>query len=89
MDVKVASALQAYKVHNSQPVQKKPMQTHRAEMGKDTFTMSIQVGDYVTVRKALASVPDIREEKVARIAALVAEGAYEINADAIAAKLMS
>jgi negative regulator of flagellin synthesis FlgM len=88
MDMKIASVLSAYKVYNTNsiPGQKKVNQTDKTE-AKDSFTLSEKAGEYQAVRKALAQVPDVREERVTGIQSRIASGNYQVNANDIAAKM--
>jgi negative regulator of flagellin synthesis FlgM len=88
MDIKVSSVYNAYNIHNTNsiPGQKKPGGADKTE-AKDSFTLSHKAEEYQAVRKALAQVPDIREEKIARLQSSVDSGSYHVPAADIAAKI--
>jgi flagellar biosynthesis anti-sigma factor FlgM len=87
MDIKISNVYSAFNVYNSNnPGVKKANKTDKADT-KDSFSMSVQAGDYQAVRKALAQIPDNREEKTAAVEARISAGEYVINPKNIAAKM--
>ena len=89
MDMKITgvyNAFSAYQVKNSQGNPRKV--EHNGHVPhKDTFTLSMQAEDFQAVRKAPTLIPETREGLVNHIRDKVAEGTYDINANAIAAKI--
>lgn len=89
MDMRIANAYNTFSVYNvkNTPAAKKQAQQERVNSASDSFTLSDKVADYQTVRKAVAAVPDVREDKVAYFKSRLAEGNYDIDGKDIAAKL--
>jgi flagellar biosynthesis anti-sigma factor FlgM len=89
MDMRIANAYNAFSVYNvkNTPAAKKQAAQERVNAAADTFTLSNEVADYQTARKAVAAVPDVREEKVAYFRSRLAEGSYDVNGNEIAKKL--
>ncbi len=57
--------------------------------GKDEYVVSNQAKDFQTIMKALAGVPDIREDKVQKISAQIQSGEYNVEARDISEKIVS
>ena len=57
------------------------------------FSAALEISDagkdYQTARKALSSVPDVREDLVADIKSRIADGSYYVSNNALADKLLS
>jgi flagellar biosynthesis anti-sigma factor FlgM len=89
MDMRIANAYNTFSVYNvkNTPAAKKQAQQERVGGASDTFTLSDKVADYQIARKAVAAVPDEREDKVAYFKSRLAEGDYNVNGKDIAAKL--
>ena len=56
---------------------------------KEQYTVSSKGKDYQTAKKALAAVPDIREDKVAALKEQFASGSYNVSAQEIADSVVS
>ncbi len=56
---------------------------------KDKYEVSKYAKDYQTARTAMSSVPEIREDKVARIRDELNSGTYNVSAHEIAEKMVS
>ncbi len=85
MDLKV---LQAYKVNelfsNSKIVKSK---SSKSEGSKDTLKISEEARAFGDTIKTLASVPDIREEKVEALKEKLESGTYDVTSSDIAKKI--
>jgi len=77
MVTNISGVLKTYEVYRSEerPPQLKPVRTDEL---KDTVAISEKAMDYQSVRLALQSIPDIREDLVA-----AARKKYESNANAV------
>ena len=62
--------------------------TAKAEAGRDEVQISSFGRDYQIAKQAVADASDIREEKVAEVAARVNSGKYEVSAEDFASKLL-
>jgi negative regulator of flagellin synthesis FlgM len=60
----------------------------REYVGKDNVKLSQSARDLQGALKALRDLPDIRENKVAALRQQIENGAYDIRADKIAAKML-
>lgn len=91
MDIRVANTYNAYSVFNAKntPGAKKAERTAKAGENRDQFTLSGAAGDYQTVRKALAGIPDIRSDKVNAIKARIEANTYHVDAGDVAAKMLN
>ncbi len=89
MDMRIANAYDAFSVYNvnNSKNAKKINQQDKADIKKDSFTLSNEVADYQTAKKAVAASPDIREDKVAYFKSRLASGNYTVSGNDIAAKL--
>jgi negative regulator of flagellin synthesis FlgM len=54
----------------------------------DRVSLSPQARELIKAQKALAALPDIREDKVAEIKTRIEEGRYRIDSEGIAAKMI-
>ena len=88
MDVKITNVYNAYNVYNNNIGSIKTDKTDKTAK-KDSISISAQAEEYQAAHKALAKTPDIREEKTAALAAKVAANSYNIDADAIAARMLT
>jgi flagellar biosynthesis anti-sigma factor FlgM len=86
MDIRISGVMGLSEAYKPQP----GTETRRArsEEKRDMYALSSQGQSYSTLRKALAAVPDIREDRVAALQAKFASGEYVIDARAIADKLI-
>lgn len=75
-------------VYNKQKSVGKVDKTGSVASKKDVVSISSQAKDYQTVMKALKETPDVREEKVNRLAEKYESGQYEVNNRDIADKLL-
>ena len=56
---------------------------------KDELTISSQAKDFASVMKALRSVPDVREDKVAELSGPVESGTYKVSPEEITDKILA
>jgi len=56
--------------------------------GEDRVSLSPQARELLKAQRALAAIPDVREDKVEEIKAQIADGTYRIDSDQIAAKMI-
>lgn len=61
----------------------------QSAQGQDEVILSSQVQEFGSFLQALKNVSDVREEKVSAISERIQSGTYQVNAQAIADKLMS
>ena len=54
----------------------------------DRVSLSPQARELIKAQKALANLPDVREDKVAELKARIDAGRYPIDSDGIAAKMI-
>lgn len=57
--------------------------------GGDSLTLSAQAQEVQRLREALASVPDVREDRVRALAESVASGTYRVDADKVATQILA
>lgn len=62
--------------------------TAKAGVGRDEVQISSLGRDYQIAKQAVAEASDIREEKVAALAAKVNSGNYDVSVDSFAEKLL-
>lgn len=62
--------------------------TSKAGAGRDEVQISSIGRDYQIAKQAVADASDIREDKVAELAAKVKSGSYDVSADDFAGKLL-
>ena len=62
--------------------------TAKTKAGRDEVQISSFGRDYQIAKQAVADASDIREEKVAEVAAKVNSGNYEVSVDDFAGKLL-
>lgn len=62
--------------------------TARTNASRDEVQISSFGRDYQIAKQAVAEAPDIREDKVAALAAKVKSGNYNVDADAFASKVI-
>lgn len=55
---------------------------------RDVLNLSEEAGEYRVAYRALARVPEIREEKVARLEQEIREGTYSIDGQVVAEKII-
>lgn len=60
----------------------------KAGIGRDEVQISSFGRDYQIAKQAVAEAPDIRQEKIAELAAKVKGGSYDVSVDDFAAKLL-
>jgi len=56
--------------------------------GGDTVRLSLRAREIQEARKLLDSIPDVRDEKVARIKAQIKAGTYQVDEKGTAAKMV-
>ena len=74
----------AYKVNKA----KKAEPTAKAGMGNDTVEISSAAKAFQVARTAVASAPDVRADKVAKLKEAIEKGTYSVSAKDIADKLV-
>jgi negative regulator of flagellin synthesis FlgM len=74
-----------YNKHN--PVDKIQKQ-NVVSSGKDEYKISAQAKDFQIIMKALANIPDIREDRVKEISAKIESGEYRVEASDISEKII-
>lgn len=57
--------------------------------GPDVAVLSQRAQDILAAAKALAGTPEVRAEKVAELRRKIAAGAYEVDAEAVARKIVA
>lgn len=75
---------QMYSSKSATRVEKK-----KVEAGKDNVQISQAGRDFQVAKKAVAEVPDVREELVSDIRSRMADGTYEVSGDAFAEKVIA
>jgi len=55
---------------------------------QDVLNLSEEAGEYRVAYRALAALPEIREEKVARLKQEIREGTYGVDGQAVAEKMI-
>lgn len=78
---KIYEAYKANNVSNTKKVNK--------TMGKDEVALSKTAKDFQIAYKALAEVPDVREDKVKALKEQMASGNYNVKAAEVADKILS
>lgn len=70
---------------------KKVQQTAKTEVPQaaDSVELSSDVGAIDAARAAIANAPDVRTEKVEALRRQIADGTYQVDAQGIAAKLLT
>jgi len=91
MDIKITNTASVYGLYNANGPQgaKKAGNASKAEPGKDEFFLSTQGVDYHAARKILASLPDVRADRVNQVMDKINAGAGEASASEIADKILS
>ncbi|MCL1878891.1 MAG: flagellar biosynthesis anti-sigma factor FlgM [Defluviitaleaceae bacterium] len=86
MDMRISGVYNAYAVQPNRSVAKNANAEYDRE-NTDTVSLSAQAGEYQLARKAVADVPDIRENLVSHLRAMIASGAYNVSAHDVAARI--
>ena len=83
--------LQAAELSKSASVDRKstPKTAPAAQSASDGVSFSDEARSLAAARNAVASAPDVREEKVASIKQSVQDGTYKVSADLLARKMIS
>ncbi|MDR1539814.1 MAG: flagellar biosynthesis anti-sigma factor FlgM [Clostridiales bacterium] len=89
MDMKINSSLRAYEIPRLEKPASANARVSRAEEQKDMVALSSHAKDYRNCKKALSSVPDIRQDKVSALKKTIEEGAYDVPAADIAEKIFA
>lgn len=76
---------QIYQANSAAAVKK----SSTSKSAQDKIEFSQTAKSYQTAKAAVNSVPDVRQDKVARIKAQMAAGTYNVSLDAVANKLLS
>jgi negative regulator of flagellin synthesis FlgM len=75
-------------IYNKQNPIDKIQKNNVVSSGKDEFKISEQAKEFQIAMKALANVPDIREDKVREISARIESGEYKVEAKDISEKII-
>lgn len=75
-------------VYNKQNPVDKIQKQNVVSSVKDEYKISAQAKDFQIVMKALANIPDIREDKVKEISAKIESGEYRVEASDISVKII-
>lgn len=67
---------------------RKAQGTQSVSAMKDQFSISQAGRDYQVARKAVSEASDIREDKVAQLRSMVDAGAYSVEPESFASKLL-
>ncbi|MCL1845407.1 MAG: flagellar biosynthesis anti-sigma factor FlgM [Defluviitaleaceae bacterium] len=86
MDMRISGVYNAYAAQPNRSVAKAARAEYDRE-NSDTVSLSAQAGEYQAARTAVASVPDIRENLVSDLRAMIASGAYNVSAQDVAARI--
>lgn len=86
MDMRISSVYNAYAAQPNRSVTK-PTRAETDRETADTVSLSAQAGEYQAARKAVAGVPDIRENLVSHLRAMISSGAYNVSAQDVAARI--
>jgi len=65
-----------------------PAKKQSAAQSGDKVSLSPRARELIKAQQALATLPDIREDKVAVVKARIDEGRYHIDSEGIAAKMI-
>jgi len=87
MDVRLSNIYSTYGV---QPARNNAVGAKRPEQTKgesDIVSISAQAEDYQTARRAVAAVPDIREDVVNHLRDMIEQGNYKVSAQDVAARI--
>jgi negative regulator of flagellin synthesis FlgM len=88
VDIRVTNVYSAYGVYNAPAANGKKADAARVDASKDIFSLSEEAEDYQAVKKALAGVPDVRDEKVRQIMEKIGAGEYFVSASDVADKIL-
>ena len=75
-------------VYNKQNPVDKIQKQNVVSSGKDEYKISAQAKDFQIIMKALANIPDIREDRVKEISAKIESGKYRVEASDISEKII-
>jgi negative regulator of flagellin synthesis FlgM len=82
--------IEAYinQVQDKEKIDEKSEEAAKQQQKADTVELSDTAQKIQEAKKQLESIPDVREEKVARLKEQIENGTYEIDADKIADKML-
>jgi negative regulator of flagellin synthesis FlgM len=86
MDMRIGSTLRSYEIYNT-PTRTQGTRVSRAEEKQDSVALSSHAKDYRTARRALDSIPDIREDKVNAVKTQIDNGTYNVSAKDVVEKM--
>ena len=79
----------AYSAYSTVAVKNTPApQKSRERSATDSVSISAAASDYQLARRAVNDTPDVRAAQVAQLRTQIEAGTYEVNAAAIAAKIL-
>ena len=88
MSIRVDNVYGAYKLYDTKGLGRQN-KVGRSDAGsQDTFSLSVQAEDYQLARKAVARVPDVREDKVDALKSQIESGLYSVSASMVADKIL-
>jgi len=73
--------------YHSQSKQIKPS-AKKTAIARDEILISSEGRTLEHLKKAVAAMPDVREERVAMLSQMIEEGKYNISANALASKML-
>ncbi|MCR4716171.1 MAG: flagellar biosynthesis anti-sigma factor FlgM [Lachnospiraceae bacterium] len=85
--MRIGSVSQVAQIYQTQTKAANKAPAYESQM--DAYSVSSKGKDYQVAKTALASTPDVREDKVAEIKASIENGTYNVSVDDFAAKLLS
>ena len=89
MDMRINGMLNSYETFSAaKDAVKREEQAKSAKADNNLFSVSPEGKEYNAIRKAIANVPDIREDKVADIKARMQNGTYNVSSADVAKKIL-
>ena len=82
--MRIGAYNQVAQVYGNQPVKKGYIATTMDQVSFSSVGKDMQIA-----KSALASVPDVREDKVSALKASIANGTYQVSAEDFASKLLA
>ncbi|MCL2356425.1 MAG: flagellar biosynthesis anti-sigma factor FlgM [Defluviitaleaceae bacterium] len=86
MDMRISNVYNAYAAQPNRSVQK-PGHANYEREGTDTVSLSARAGEYQMARNAVSDIPDVRENLVSHLRAMISSGAYNVSAQDVAARI--
>jgi negative regulator of flagellin synthesis FlgM len=86
MDMRIGNTLRSYEIYNT-PVKTQGARVSRAEEKQDSVALSSHAKDFRTAKRALDSIPDVREDKVNAVKAQIDNGTYNVSVKDVVDKM--